>query len=78
VRLFHRVGVGGEDSALVRARLVQTPLRESCDFCNIAYDSHLQALRELTGSDQVPVLDFQDGRPPLIGKNAILNHLSSL
>lgn len=71
-QLFHRIGEGGEDSARVRAYLVQKDLTDMVEFNNIGYESHLEALKKLTGGKAVaPTLITEDGQV-VQGANAII------
>lgn len=76
MKLFHRIGPGGEDSALVRTALVDKGLADDIEFCNIAFETHMRELRSTTGGEIVPVLLPDDGRPALIGKDAILAEIN--
>lgn len=69
LELFH--SIADTASAEVRRALVQKSLVEYVNFRNIAYESHAEALKEVTGNDKVPTL-IVDGATLLSGKDEIL------
>ena len=76
LRLFHKIGEGGEDSAFVRRFIFENGLKEVIEFSNILYDDERQALFELAGPHaEAPVL-IANGRP-LKGKAAIIDWLKT-
>lgn len=74
LELFHSIADAA--SAEVRRALVQKSLTESVNFRNVAYESHVQALKEATGGDKVPTLRV-DGATLLKGKEEILAWLAT-
>ncbi|MGZ3723666.1 MAG: hypothetical protein ACXVA9_12075 [Bdellovibrionales bacterium] len=76
LRLFHKIGDGGQESAAVRQFLVENALEELIEFSNVGYDESRQALFELAGPDaQAPVL-IANGRP-IRGRSAIIDWLKT-
>lgn len=74
IELFH--AIGDPDSALVRQALVQKNLTDTINFRNIAYESHAETLKEITGRQIVPTLII-DGRQRFVGKDEILAWIHS-
>lgn len=54
--LFHRIGAGGEDSAIVRKYVVDHKLGDHIEFLNVAYEGAQKTLRERLGNVEAPVL----------------------
>jgi hypothetical protein len=76
LRLFHKIGDGGTDSAAVRQFLVDNGLTELVEFSNVGYEESAMALHELAGPDaQAPVL-IANGKP-VRGKSAIIDWLKT-
>jgi hypothetical protein len=72
LRLFHKIGEGGEDSAAVRQFIVENKLEELVEFSNVAYDESRQDLFERAGPDAVAPLLLANGKP-VRGKSAIID-----
>lgn len=76
LRLFHKIGEGGEDSAAVRQFLVENALEELVEFSNVTYDQSRQDMFELAGPEaQAPVM-LVDGRA-IFGRSAIIDWLKT-
>jgi hypothetical protein len=75
LRLFHKIGVGGEDSAAVRQFLVDNALTDLIEFSNISYDKARSELFEASGAEEAPVL-LADGKP-IRGKSEIISWLKT-
>ncbi len=69
---FH--SITDRDSAEIRRYLTAHALTSLVSFRNVSYDTHADALRGLTGTVDIPVLAFEDGRV-LKGKKEILAFL---
>jgi hypothetical protein len=69
--LYHRIGVGGEDSAVVRQYLVERELTASVEFQNIAYDQARAAVEKLVGQVEAPVMVIRADQTVLRGSKAI-------
>ena len=77
LRLFHRVGQNGEESAAVRQFLVENALTDLVEFSNIGYDQSRQDLHACAGANaEAPVLVLGDGRP-VQGRAAIIDWLKT-
>lgn len=76
IHLFHAIGVGGEDSAAVRAYIVEHDLKEGIEFHNVMYEGSKALLRELSGQDSAPCL-VADGMV-VIGKDQIIKSLEKM
>ncbi len=73
IKLFHQIGLGGEDSAAVRKFISDNGLKDVIEFFNIKYDESRAAAQALTGSVEAPVLDV-DGKA-IRGRELILDWL---
>lgn len=76
LRLFHKIGEGGEDSAAVRQFLVENALEELVEFSNVTYDQSRQDMYELAGPDAQPPVMLADRRV-IFGKSAIIDWLKT-
>lgn len=76
MRLFHKIGDGGAESALVRQFIVDNGLEELIDFSNVFYQDEQTALFELAGpTAEAPVM-LVDGRA-IYGSTAIIDWLKT-
>lgn len=80
LRLFHKIGEGGEDSAAVRQFVVENQLQDLIEFSNVKYEDEAQALFELAGPSAVaPVLvvdhSKRGGPVAIAGKSFIIDWL---
>lgn len=73
--LFHQIGAGGEDSALVRKHIVDFDLKDRIEFLNVAYEGAQAKLREKIGEVEAPVLIV--GEKILRGSREILDFLKT-
>jgi hypothetical protein len=74
-RLFHQIGLGGEDSSAVRKFLVDNNLQDQIEFSNVTYEGPQKALIERLGAVEAPILFV--GEQTLRGKEAIISWLRS-
>ncbi len=75
LRLFHKIGDCGEDSAEVRKFLVDNGLTDLIEFSNIEYENPANAVKELVGAVEAPVLVTD--KKVLRGKSAIIDWLKT-
>lgn len=76
LRLFHKIGEGGEESATVRQFIVDNGLKDAIDFSNVTYEESRRDLFELAGPKaEAPVL-LANGRP-IQGRAAIIDWLKT-
>lgn len=76
LRLFHKIGDGGQESAEVRRFLVENALTDLVEFSNIGYDESRRNLYELAGADaDAPVL-IANGKI-LKGRAAIIDWIKT-
>ncbi len=73
IKLYHRIGPNGEDSAAVRQFLVEHQLSEFVEFFNVNYPNSLAQLQSLTGTSEAPVLVVDE--TPYSGRETILDWL---
>lgn len=74
IKLYHQIGLGGEDSAAVRKFISDNGLKDLIEFFNIKYDESRAAVQALTGgAAEAPVLDV-DGKA-IRGRELILDWL---
>ena len=73
IKLYHQIGLDGEDSAAVRKFISDNGLKDIIEFFNIKYDESRAAVQALTGSVEAPVLDV-DGKA-IRGRELILDWL---
>lgn len=76
LRLFHKIGPDGADSAAVRQFVVDNGLADAIEFSNIKYDDERQELFELAGPKADAPLLLVDGRP-IAGRAAIIDWLKT-
>jgi hypothetical protein len=76
LRLFHKIGPEGEDSASVRQFIVENALEDLVEFSNVGYDESRSALHELAGSGAVAPVLIANGRV-VAGKSAIIDWLKT-
>ena len=76
LRLFHKIGEQGEDSAGVRRFVVENRLEDLIEFSNVTYDGARQAMHELAGPDAAAPVLLVDGKA-LHGKPAIIDWLKT-
>lgn len=76
LRLFHKIGEDGTESAAVRQFITENALEGLIEFSNVAYESERQALFEAAGPKaNAPVL-LADGKP-VAGRSAIIDWLKT-
>lgn len=75
LKLFHRIGEGGADSAAVRQFLVEHQFNDMIEFFNVANESAQKKLIELVGQVEAPVL-VVNGRP-VRGRELIIDWLKT-
>lgn len=76
LRLFHKIGEGGEDSAAVRQFIVDNGLKDAIEFSNVTYDESQQDLVKYAGPDAPAPVLLVDGRP-ILGRIAILDWMKT-
>jgi len=70
IHLFHSIGAGGEDSAIVRKYIVDHNLKDKIEFHNTMYEGSQKLIREMSGQTQAPCLVA--GEEVLVGKDKII------
>lgn len=76
LRLFHKIGPDGAESAAVRQFIVDNGLSDLIRFSNVSYEEVRQDLFESAGPDaQAPVLMVE--KRALFGKSAIIDWLKT-
>jgi hypothetical protein len=76
LRLFHKIGEGGEESAEVRRFLVENSLTDLVEFSNIGYDESRRNLHELAGAEADAPVMIANGKT-LKGRAAIIDWIKS-
>lgn len=76
LRLFHKIGDQGADSAAVRQFIMESGLKDLIEFSNVGYDDERQAMFELAGPAAFAPVLMVDGRP-VCGKSAIIDWLKT-